>query len=99
MTSSGQICKMSYTAYCNTYCNILQYIVAFCHIVSPLQTKIFFIQRGVIRISESHQKKETKTEEEKEDKAHARDIAMLQSVQIKTYKHFLNVILMYNFVC
>ena len=41
MTTSGQICKMSYTAYCNTYCNIcepycniLQY--AFCRIVSPL---------------------------------------------------------------
>ena len=41
ITTSGQICKMSYTAYCNTYCNmgqpycnILQY--AFCRIVSPL---------------------------------------------------------------
>ena len=41
MTTSGQICKMSYTAYCRTncnmgqpYCNILQY--AFCRIVSPL---------------------------------------------------------------
>ena len=41
MTTSGQICKLSYTAYCNTYCNmgqpycnILQY--AFCCIVSPL---------------------------------------------------------------
>ena len=41
MTTSGQICKMSYTAYCNMYCNmgqpycnILQY--AFCRIVSAL---------------------------------------------------------------
>ena len=41
MTTSGQICKMSYTAYCSTYCNmgqpyckILQY--AFCRIVAPL---------------------------------------------------------------
>ena len=24
MTTSGQICKMSYTAYCNTYCNMGQ---------------------------------------------------------------------------
>ena len=43
MTTSGQICKMSYPAYCNTYCNmgqpycnILQY--AFCRIVSPLES-------------------------------------------------------------
>ena len=42
MTKSGQICKMSHTAYCNTYCNmgqlycnILQY--AFCRIVLPSQ--------------------------------------------------------------
>ena len=35
-------------------------------------------------------------EEEKEDEAQARDVAKLQ---IKAYKHFLNVMLMYNFVC
>ena len=46
-TTSGQICKMSYTACCNTYCNmgqpycnILQY--AFCHIVSPLVLALVF---------------------------------------------------------
>ena len=95
MTTSGQICKMSYTAYCNTYCNmgqpycnILQY--TFCLIVSPLQTNIF-IQCGVTWMSESHQKRKKKTEEEKEDEALARDIAKLQ---IKAYKHFLNVMLM-----
>ena len=45
MTTSGQIRKMSYTAYCNTYCNmgqqycnILQY--AFCGIVSPLENTV-----------------------------------------------------------
>ena len=53
-----------------------------------------FIQCGVTWMSESHQKR--KTAEEKEDEAHARDIAMLQ---IKAYKHFLNVMLMYCFVC
>ena len=26
ITASGQICKMSYTAYCNTYCNMGQSI-------------------------------------------------------------------------
>ena len=47
MTTSGQICKMSYAAdwktYCNMgqpYCNILQY--AFCCIVSPLSVIILF---------------------------------------------------------
>ena len=40
--------------------------------------------------------KRKKPEEEKEDEAHARDIAMLQ---IKAYKHFLNVMLMYSFLC
>ena len=44
---------------------------------------------------ESHQKRK-KTEEEKEDEARARDIAMLL---IKAYKQFLNVLLMYSFVC
>ena len=46
MTTNGQICKMSYTTYCNTYCNmgqpycnVLQY--AFCHIVSPLQGSVW----------------------------------------------------------
>ena len=41
MTASGQICKISYTAYCNTYCNmgqphcnILRYTL--CCIASPL---------------------------------------------------------------
>ena len=45
MTTNGQICKMSYTAYCNMYCNmgqvycsILRY--AFCRIVSPLIIKV-----------------------------------------------------------
>ena len=48
-------------------------------------------------MSEGHQKrKKEKTKEEKEDEAHAKDIAMLQ---IKAYKHFLNVMLMYSFVC
>ena len=48
-------------------------------------------------MSESHRKrKKKKTEEEKEDKAHARDIDMLQ---IKAYKHFLSVMLIYSFVC
>ena len=77
------------------YCNILHY--AFCRIVSPLQTNIF-IPCAVIWMSESHQKrkkKRKKTEEEKEDEAHARDIAKLQ---IKAYKHFFNVMLMYSFV-
>ena len=86
MTTSNQICKMPYTAYCNTYCNmgqpycnILQY--AFCRIVSPLQTNIS-IQCGVIWMSESHQKrkKKKKTEEEKEDEARARAIAKLQII-------------------
>ena len=45
-------------------------------------------------MSESHQKKK-KTEEEEEDEARARDIAKLQ---IKAYKHFFNVMLMYSFV-
>ena len=47
MITSGQICKMSYKAYCNMsqpYCNILQY--AFCHIVSPPQYMIFKIPYG-----------------------------------------------------
>ena len=35
MTTSGQICKMSYTAYCNTNCNRDQQYT-FCYIVSPL---------------------------------------------------------------
>ena len=37
MSTSGQICKMSYTAYCNTYCNmgqpycnIPQYALPYC---------------------------------------------------------------------
>ena len=49
MTTSGQICEMSYTVYCNTYCNmgqpycnILQY--AFCHIVSTLFPKFYQYQ-------------------------------------------------------
>ena len=51
MTTSGQICKMSNTAYCLTYCNmgqpycnILQY--AFCRIVSPLVENI--VRKGEI---------------------------------------------------
>ena len=40
--------------------------------------------------------KKKKTEEEKEDEARASDIAKLQ---IKACKHFLNVMLMYSFVC
>ena len=51
-------------------------------------------------MTESHQKRRRKTkkrtEEEKEDEARARDIAKLQ---IKAYKHFLNVMLIYSFVC
>ena len=72
MTTSGQICKMSYTAYSNTYCdmgqlycNILQY--AFCRIFSPLQTNIF-TQCGIIRMSESHQKRKEKKQKTKEEK-------------------------------
>ena len=40
-------------------------------------------------------KKKRETEEEKKDEARARDIAKLQ---IKAYKQFLNVTLMYSFV-
>ena len=48
---------------------------------------------------ESHQKRKKKKKRlkiKKEDEADARDIAKLQ---IKAYKHFLNVMLMYSFVC
>ena len=47
-------------------------------------------------MSESHHKWKKNTEEEKKDKPLARDIAKFQ---IKPYKHFLNVMLMYSFVC
>ena len=41
-------------------------------------------------------KRKKKTEEEKEDEACARDIA---KPQITAYKRFLNVMLLYSFVC
>ena len=81
MTTSGQICKISYTTYCNaycnmgqSYCNLLQY--AFCRIVSPLQTKIF-LYNVVLNGCRKVNRKKKKTEEEKEDETRARDIVML----------------------
>ena len=74
---------------------ILQY--AFCCIVSSQQTKIFSYNVALFECQKATRKeKKKRLKEEKEDEAHAKDIAMLQ---IKAYKNFLNVMLMYSFVC
>ena len=57
------------------YCNILQY--SFCRIVSTLQTKIFLYNVAIYGCWKATRKEKKKNEEEKEDEAHARDIAML----------------------
>ena len=76
------------------YCSKLHY--AFCCIVSPYSLVSLYnvALYGCRKATRKEEKK--KTEEEKEDEAHERDIAKLQ---IKAYKHFLNVMLMYSFVC
>ena len=42
MTTSGQICKMSYTAYSNTYCNMGQ---PYCNICNMLFAVLFHPQQ------------------------------------------------------
>ena len=64
------------------------------HIVWTLQTKIFLYNVALFGCRMATRKE--KKEEQKEDEAHVRDIAKLQ---IKAYKHFFNVMLMYSFVC
>ena len=74
---------------------VLQYIAIYCNILFALlfhPYKLISLYNVALHGCRKATKKEKKkTEEEKEDEALARDIAKLQ---IKAYKHFLNVMLM-----
>ena len=75
MTTSGQICKMSYTAYCNMgqlYCIILFAVLFHPYKLISLYNVALYGCRKATR--KEKKKKKKKTEEEKEDDARARDI-------------------------
>ena len=67
----------------------------FAVLFQPYKLSYFYTMWPCMDVGKPPEKKK-KTEEVKEDKAFARDIAILQ---IKAYKHFMNVMLMYSFVC